>query len=496
MNPPVFITARFRTGSTMLWNMFRQIPEAVAFYEPLHEQLPALIRNGIPVQPRHFHVDEYFREYPDVGDLERHHRPEFGVCRLHLEARDEHPELKEYIQYLIDIVPEDKTPVFQFNRLDFRLPWIRENFPDAVLVHLWRCPRDQWVSAIEHHRNVIDRRPDADPYRLTTWARDLCDSFPFLASPRIRHIYQRHFHLWKLSFLAGSRLADLSLAYDDLLENPEQKTLDVLHLTGFAEDHAEKCASVVCRRAKGQWKRYRTERWFADMEKECEDLLEKTGLNERFALKPLCEIVEASPFYSEMVGNGLHRTWSNLSGQLALIESLNSCDEKEKKIYELTRICEEREDKRQDSERMRLAEQQAEVIRGQQRELVAKEEVIQSLRKGLEDRDSLIGRLEEALADKEAVIHSQRESLADKETLAEVGAKALESKEKLSESRRREIEALQEIVRELKAEGHAKDESISFQREGFLGKGNAGGRARSSACREKQSRTGGQGQCH
>ena len=36
--PPIFITARFRTGSTLLWNIFRHIEGCTAYYEPFNER--------------------------------------------------------------------------------------------------------------------------------------------------------------------------------------------------------------------------------------------------------------------------------------------------------------------------------------------------------------------------------------------------------------------------------------------------------------------------
>ena len=35
---PVFLTGRFRSGSTLLWNLFRNVPDCTSFYEPLNER--------------------------------------------------------------------------------------------------------------------------------------------------------------------------------------------------------------------------------------------------------------------------------------------------------------------------------------------------------------------------------------------------------------------------------------------------------------------------
>lgn len=36
--PPIFITGRFRSGSTLLWNLFRQARGVTSYYEPLNER--------------------------------------------------------------------------------------------------------------------------------------------------------------------------------------------------------------------------------------------------------------------------------------------------------------------------------------------------------------------------------------------------------------------------------------------------------------------------
>jgi hypothetical protein len=35
---PIFVTGRFRSGSTLLWNIFRHIDGCTSYYEPLNER--------------------------------------------------------------------------------------------------------------------------------------------------------------------------------------------------------------------------------------------------------------------------------------------------------------------------------------------------------------------------------------------------------------------------------------------------------------------------
>lgn len=343
MFPAVFITARFRTGSTMLWNIFRQIPEVVAYYEPLHEKLPQWIISGKPPQPSHDLVDTYFREYPPVEELRQYHLTEFGVCRLYLEAGEPYPQLKHYIQYLIDLTPADHIPVLQFNRVNFRLPWLKANFPDVPIIHLYRSPRDQWCSSISQYPEDVDKDLDADPVLITTWARDLCQQFPFLARPYIRHAYQRYYFLWKLSYLLGSRLAEISVAYEDILQHPEATISRLLHLTGLeSQDNLKSCTSVILQKSVDRWKQYRREEWFAELEQDCELILKNLDLSQYIGGKPLSEIIAENREYQQCIADPQVYAWALQNGQVSIIHQKLISEEKEKVIWEIHTAAEER----------------------------------------------------------------------------------------------------------------------------------------------------------
>ncbi|MBD3308401.1 glycosyltransferase [candidate division KSB3 bacterium] len=331
MPPTVFITARFRSGSTLLWNIFRQHPDVAAFYEPLHEKLPQWIASGVPPQSSHDHVDTYFSEYPPLDDLKKQHMSEFGVCRLYLDASDQHPQLRQYIQYLLDLArARHKIPVLQYNRVDFRLPWLKANFPEAILIHLSRSPRDQWCSSIAGYPGDVEQNLETDPYLITTWSRDLCQQFPFLASPYIRHPYQRHYYLWKLSYLAGSQLADVSIAYEDLLTSPEQTITKIFQLLGLeSQAYLDQCTAVVVQKPVGKWSAYQSATWFTSLEEECEAMLTRLGVNDQFGTQPLAEIIANSREYQQLLADRSVLVWGIRSAQLAFIDQVCLAEEKE-----------------------------------------------------------------------------------------------------------------------------------------------------------------------
>lgn len=310
MKRPIFITARFRTGSTMLWNLFRQLPEVCAYYEPLHDYLTSFLKIPVEVQKSHLFVKSYFDEYLNTPKAVSLHRTDFANYKLYLEGQDSYPELYAYIDALVESVPAWQTPVLQFNRIDFRLAWIKKNFPDVGLLHLVRNPRDEWYSTLEPFNNDIDKDIDFDGYDLTTWARDLYKQFPFLATPQIESIYQRFYYLWKLSYLAGQRLSDLTVSYEDILSNPQKKVTELLYFADLYSDrNLDICLKIVESNPKRAWKKDREDSWFDEMEQKCEIILDELGLNSDFALLPLQEIQKNSSKYQEMLNNPENDQW-------------------------------------------------------------------------------------------------------------------------------------------------------------------------------------------
>lgn len=386
MKKPIFITARFRSGSTLLWNIYRNAVGAHAYYEPLHEQLPELIKLNISPQSRHFFVDSYFKQYPNVDRLSNFHKSEFGVHRLFLETNDAYPEMRDYLRYLISFPPQNQTVVLQENRIDFRLAWIKSNFPEAILIHLYRSPRDQWISSIEGYPGNIDLDIDSDPYRITTWSRDLVHQFPFLASPFIRHPYQRHYYLWKLSCLMGKQVADFSLAYEDLLSEPKKFIRQLLEFGQVdTRENLENCLNLIVKRPVDVWKSYRPEDWFSELEQECERQLNSLGLNEDFGKTPLNKIIEKNLEYRDLMLDAQATMWGRKNSQVTIIDLLNVADQKEKILQTIN------------SENKTIVE-----------DLVAKEDLLQSLR-GSFHADLTSLRTE--LVAKETVIQSFQHSL-------------------------------------------------------------------------------------
>ncbi len=145
--PPIFVTARFRSGSTMLWNLLRHVPGLTTYYEPLHPFLQlAPAERPKSEDPTHVGVSEYWSEYDRIEGLASYYTEPWHNQDLYLDASHWKPRLARYLRLLIDTAPG--RAVLQMNRADFRLAWLRQMFPEATVVHLYRHPRDQWLSAL------------------------------------------------------------------------------------------------------------------------------------------------------------------------------------------------------------------------------------------------------------------------------------------------------------------------------------------------------------
>jgi hypothetical protein len=273
---PIFITGRFRSGSTLLWNVFRHVPECRSYYEPLNERRwfdPN--SRGAHTDNTHKHVDDYWSEYDGLFELAEHYREDWIRTRLYMDEGDWDPGLKQYINILI--AQSSGRAVLQFNRVDFRLPWLRAQFPSAKIVHLYRHPRDQWVSTLLGDKFPVTGRiadfESRDKFYLLMWTRDLRRRLPVLNVDDAEHPYVLFYLIWRLSYLFGRQFADWSLSFESLVQNPEHELNDLFQYLGIETSAMDSILRVVERPALGKWNRYADNSWFCAHEQKCEALL-------------------------------------------------------------------------------------------------------------------------------------------------------------------------------------------------------------------------------
>jgi hypothetical protein len=274
----VFITGRFRSGSTLLWNIFRNLGGCTAYYEPHNERRWFDPRSrGDHTDPSHRNVSDYWREYEGLEQLGDFYREEWTERHLYMDENFWDPDLKRYTEILIERAAG--RPVLQCNRIDFRLPWVRKNFPNAKIIHLFRHPRDQWVSALMGDASKLPRDvsvegfAEHDRFYLLRWAEDLKYHFPFLDPRAAEHPYQLFYYIWKLSYIFGRRYADYSLAFEHLVENPEGLLTEVFRVIGLDGHDYSRVAPLIVRPDLGRWSKFAEDDWYRRHEETCETVL-------------------------------------------------------------------------------------------------------------------------------------------------------------------------------------------------------------------------------
>lgn len=278
---PLFVSARFRSGSTLLWNMFRNTPGVTAYYEPLNERQWFLQRPDSDRTDRtHVNVDQYWREYQGMSHLAQWFSEDWSCKDLYMDERSCDLRMARYIAELIRGAAG--RPVLQFNRVDFRLAWLRRQFPEGRILVLYRNPREQWLSvqrsssgASPSHRLTLD---EADDYFYTLeWARDLRRVFPFLDPAQHDHAYALHYLLWRASYLFACQYADMMIAYEDLIDDPDSLLRDVLtcfDINGGALPSGGYRHLLQPPRPE-RWPDYADAAWFDEMESQCEEELRR-----------------------------------------------------------------------------------------------------------------------------------------------------------------------------------------------------------------------------
>jgi hypothetical protein len=259
--------------------LFKNIQGVTCYYEPLNEAEWFLLdRTTAPLDKTHIGVDDYRAEYDGMEDLAQWFDRGWAYNRLYMDETAHDPKLERYIVELI--ARARGRAVLQFNHVDFRLPWLRAHFPEAHILHLYRHPREQWMSILGKGARIgldyrigsaLEQSPDG--FYTLEWARDLRRVFPML-EPEGRHPYELHYLLWRLSYSFGQTYSDRSICYEDLVLDFESTVADIC--TTIALDNVDIARLKQLNHGKRtmSWSEYANEAWYLKLETQCDHELE------------------------------------------------------------------------------------------------------------------------------------------------------------------------------------------------------------------------------
>lgn len=273
----IILSGRFRSGSTFLWNLFRQLGDCTSYYEPFNERrwFDKALR-GQGTDSSHKNVTDYWSEYDGLDILGDYYSEEWIRRELFMDAHSWNPAMKRYIEIMVEQAPQ--RPVLQFNRIDFRLPWIRHNFPNAKIIHLFRHPRDEWYSSLfdtrlRHKECTMQEFLEHEGFYLGAWGRDLKYQFPFVDPETCEHPYHLFYFIWRLSFLFGLEYAHYSVAYEDIMVQPEDELGQLFDFVGVDPDNFDALMRNIQPAQSGRWMHYADDEWFKKQESQCETII-------------------------------------------------------------------------------------------------------------------------------------------------------------------------------------------------------------------------------
>lgn len=286
----IFITARYRTGSTYLYSLFSSLANVAAFYEPLHNQIIDWLNKHdieseeVKYNASHTFLGNYFSEYKAIDQklFIRYYRREFGITNIVMSSMDEYDELKDYIAFILSSHPQ-KLKVLQFNRINFRLPWIKAHFPNALIVNLRRNPRDIYSSYLKLHLKFYEKEDNSDDdlgetvegMGLNRELKALTEvSNPIFSIDDLNN-YEKIYMLNQLSNKWADQFADLVIEYELLVQDPVGELSKIVSNIPNFELNFESELIEPRKDRVNVWQQYYPESWFKECEAKCDNLIEQ-----------------------------------------------------------------------------------------------------------------------------------------------------------------------------------------------------------------------------
>lgn len=287
----IFVSARYRTGSTYLYSLLSTLNNTSSFLEPLHPQLIDIANKDDNWHKHHASLashslpGKYFQEYSNLDQslLQRYHSTKFTYQDLFLSSEDQNASLKRYINFFLST--SNNTNILQFNRTDFRLSWLKRNFPDALIINLRRSSRACYFSYLIFYSRIHQIEIENEEtlrqienkiggyYHLSDYIRLLGqwlipESFIYKIDN-----YEKLYLIDSLSNLWADNFADFIIPYETLIESPHSFMRNLCSV--FPGDISfDEGALLPARKSTASFlQKYFDETWFHQREERCNEIL-------------------------------------------------------------------------------------------------------------------------------------------------------------------------------------------------------------------------------
>ena len=243
MSRLVFLSGDFSSGSTLLWLLFRKTGAFHTLYEPLHERLREYMIYPLRSYEHHFFSENYFAEYKGYKEVFNLHTDAWGCSDFYLAEDDDASDLYRYLSYIIGMSFSRQERVeLQFNRVAFKLGWLRKNFPGVPIIHIYREPEKQWNSIVRRAQAYYGQEDagqdsvDFSGMGISNWCDHLQEQYPELRAENSSSGYERYQKIYKLSLEQKNLHEDISERYEDLISNFDVECKKIFDLLGYPAD--------------------------------------------------------------------------------------------------------------------------------------------------------------------------------------------------------------------------------------------------------------------
>ncbi len=233
----IFLVGWFRSGTSMLWNIFRSTGRYHCYYEPFHEYLPQLAYSGCrrDTDPTHHAIDNYWAEYDIIPKekLIRLWKPWYSESRWRILPTEQAEDLKEYLVFLSQHAL--KKPFFKLVRANFRVQWLRHTFPDAKIILVNRDPRKIWDSM--QKRDSVSSSAENSKTEITQqgFSNYILQMALEMGFPIRDNLYGTFYEMWHSSYREAIDHVDAVWWYEDIVSDYESWAKENLVNTGITD---------------------------------------------------------------------------------------------------------------------------------------------------------------------------------------------------------------------------------------------------------------------